>query len=109
MPRTLELSERLGYPSETRTIADGGRLLANLGENEAMRALLSSLVLILLVPAALPDGNDKDDPSTWMPVKIAGEQAAPEFEDVTAWINSKPLSMKGLKGKVVVVHFMAFG
>ncbi len=74
-----------------------------------MTRLWSCLLLALLVPAALPDGNDKDDPSNWTPVKIAGEQLAPEFEDITAWVNSKPLTMKGLKGKVVVVHFMAFG
>jgi hypothetical protein len=74
-----------------------------------MTRLLSWLVLLLAVPAALPDGNDKDDPSNWTPVKITGQQPAPEFEDITAWVNSKPLTMKGLKGKVVVVHFMAFG
>lgn len=71
--------------------------------------LLGCLLLMLAVPAALPAGADADDPSTRTPVKIAGEQPAPEFEDITAWVNSKPLTMKGLKGKVVVVHFMAFG
>jgi peroxiredoxin len=30
---------------------------------------------------------------------------APEFRGVTQWINSEPLSMSGLRGKVVVVHF----
>jgi hypothetical protein len=61
------------------------------------------------MPAFHPGGDDKDDPSKWMPVEIRGEQSAPEFEDIAAWINSKPLTMKSLKGKVVVVHFMAFG
>ena len=70
---------------------------------------LLTLVAILAVAAAHLNGNDKDDPSTWTPVKIEGDQPAPEFEDITAWVNSKPLTMKGLKGKVVVVHFMAFG
>jgi hypothetical protein len=74
-----------------------------------MIRLLSSLFLVLLVPAAFVAGADKDDPSAWTPVKIPGEQQAPEFTDVTAWVNSKPLTMKALKGKVVVVHFMAFG
>jgi hypothetical protein len=74
-----------------------------------MTRLLGCLLLVLLVPAVCPAGDDKDDPSTWTPVKVAGEQPAPEFEDITAWVNSKPLTMKGLKGKVVVVHFMAFG
>jgi hypothetical protein len=34
---------------------------------------------------------------------------APEFQGIDEWINSKPLSLKDLKGKVVVVHFWAFG
>jgi hypothetical protein len=73
-----------------------------------MTRLLSCL---LLIPAgfAVPDGNDKNDPSTSTPVRIEGDQPAPEFEDITAWVNSKPFTMKSLKGKVVVVHFMAFG
>jgi hypothetical protein len=78
-----------------------------------MARLLSCLLFLPLVgfviPAAFADSNDKDDPSTWTPIKIEGDQRAPEFEDITAWVNSKPLTMKGLKGKVVVVHFMAFG
>jgi hypothetical protein len=74
-----------------------------------MRRLLSCLFLFLAVPAALPAGKDRDDRSTWTPSKISGEQPAPEFEDITAWVNSKPLTMAGLKGQVVVVHFMTFG
>lgn len=34
---------------------------------------------------------------------------APELRGVEAWINSDPLTLKGLRGKVVVVHFWAFG
>jgi peroxiredoxin len=33
---------------------------------------------------------------------------APEFVAVNKWINSAPLSMKKLRGKVVLVHFYAF-
>ena len=33
----------------------------------------------------------------------------PEFKGVSEWINSKPLKLSGLKGKVVVVHFWTFG
>jgi hypothetical protein len=35
--------------------------------------------------------------------------AAPEFKGVGEWINSKPLQLKHLRGKVVVLHFWAFG
>jgi hypothetical protein len=69
----------------------------------------SGLFLLLLVSALFADESDRDDPAKWTPVKIPGEQAAPEFADIAEWINSKPLTMAGLKGKVVVVHFMAFG
>ena len=35
--------------------------------------------------------------------------AAPELEGIGAWVNSKPLTLKALRGKVVVLHFWAFG
>ena len=34
---------------------------------------------------------------------------APELRQVSAWINSPPLSLESLKGKVVIVHFWTFG
>ena len=34
---------------------------------------------------------------------------APELRDVSAWINSQPLTLLQVRGKVVVVHFWAFG
>jgi thiol-disulfide isomerase/thioredoxin len=34
---------------------------------------------------------------------------APELGGVSAWINTKPLTLSELRGKVVVVHFWAFG
>jgi hypothetical protein len=73
-----------------------------------MVRLLNGLFIGLLVPAAFA-GDGKDDPSKWTPTRIGGDQTAPEFAEITAWVNSKPLTMKELRGKVVVVHFMAFG
>ncbi len=35
--------------------------------------------------------------------------AAPEFSDIEAWINSPPLTVAGLRGKVVLVNFWTFG
>jgi hypothetical protein len=34
---------------------------------------------------------------------------APELRGVTAWINSEPLSLEELRGKVVALHFWSFG
>jgi hypothetical protein len=34
---------------------------------------------------------------------------APEIDKAGAWINSKPLSLADLRGKVVVLHFWTFG
>ena len=34
---------------------------------------------------------------------------APELTGITAWINSDPLTMSGLRGKVVLVEFWTFG
>jgi len=34
---------------------------------------------------------------------------APELTGVTAWINSEPVTLQQLRGKVVVIHFWAFG
>lgn len=35
--------------------------------------------------------------------------AAPELEGIEAWINTKPLALKDLRGKVIVLHFWTFG
>lgn len=34
--------------------------------------------------------------------------AAPEFADIESWINSQPLTMRGLKGKVVLIDFWTY-
>ena len=40
---------------------------------------------------------------------VAMRIRAPELEGIDEWINTKPLTLKDLKGKVVVVHFWTFG
>ena len=58
-------------------------------------ALAAGLGAWLSAGRAAPD--DKKAPS------------APEFTKVAKWLNSAPLEMKKLKGKVVVVHFWTNG
>jgi thiol-disulfide isomerase/thioredoxin len=41
-------------------------------------------------------------------IQMIGERA-PEFQDIEGWINSKPLTLAGLRGKVVFLDFWTFG
>ena len=34
---------------------------------------------------------------------------APELQGIDEWINTRPTTLKDLKGKVVVLHFWTFG
>ena len=34
---------------------------------------------------------------------------APEFQDISGWINSEPLSLRGLRGNVVFLDFWTYG
>jgi thiol-disulfide isomerase/thioredoxin len=36
-------------------------------------------------------------------------ETAPEFQGIGTWLNGEPLTMAGLRGKVVVVHFWTHG
>ena len=47
--------------------------------------------------------------SAWPQEPVALKTAAPELKGIENWINSKPLTLKELRGKVVVLHFWTFG
>ncbi len=49
-----------------------------------------------------PSGSSRADDQT-------KHDAAPEFTQVTEWLNSKPIKLAEQKGKVVVVHFWTNG
>jgi peroxiredoxin len=40
---------------------------------------------------------------------VAMSIPAPELKGITEWINSKPMTLKDLRGRVVVLNFYAFG
>jgi hypothetical protein len=73
------------------------------------RFLWSVSMIFAVAFFASGGSDDPKDPKNWTPIKIPGKQAMPEFADIAEWVNSEPLTVKDLKGKVVVVHFMAFG
>ncbi len=56
--------------------------------------------------AVLPHGSD---PSPNPAVALEDLGPAPELTGITAWINSDPLTLASLRGKVVLVHFWTFG
>ena len=78
-------------------------------EEKEMARLMGCLFLLLIIAPVFAAYEDGNDPSSWTPIRIPGRQQAPEFTDITAWINSPPLKIRDWKGKVVVVHFMTFG
>lgn len=43
-----------------------------------------------------------------LPGVAAEGRTAPEFAGITGWLNSGPLSMAGLRGKVVLVNFWTY-
>jgi cytochrome c biogenesis protein CcdA/thiol-disulfide isomerase/thioredoxin len=53
------------------------------------------------------DGSEGSMTTAHVPLEDLG--AAPELRGITAWINSSPLSLSSLRGKVVLVHFWTFG
>ena len=42
-------------------------------------------------------------------LKSKPAELAPEFQDIQGWINSEPLTMRGLRGKVIFLDFWTFG
>jgi hypothetical protein len=67
---------------------------------------LSLLAGVSALPAL---AEDPIDHTKRTPVAMPPGARPPEFTDIAEWINSPPLTMAKLKGKVLVVHFMAYG
>ena len=61
--------------------------------------------------AATPDPHLPTPLASSLPASVPLEDLgpAPEIRGITAWINSGPLTLAALRGKVVLVHFWTFG
>src|SRR5947209_16883916 len=71
----------------------------------AIAAVVTALVVITLVRPSVPSVNG-GSPASVLP---ADERvAAPDFTGVDAWINSSPLSVQALRGRVVLIDFWTF-
>jgi thiol-disulfide isomerase/thioredoxin len=68
-----------------------------------------SIIALSLVAAAGAGigGEAARQPSA--PFAVAALQNAPNFVGISNWFNSAPLSMAGLRGKVVLVDFWTYG
>lgn len=62
--------------------------------------LTLAIMLAPCLPPASAEETEKQPPKS---------KQAPEFAEISEWINTRPLTMKDLRGKVVVIHFWTFG
>ena len=68
---------------------------------------ITGLLTLTIAAIASAVMTRADDAQLAQPATL--KKRAPQFRGVTEWINSKPLSLKDLRGKVVIVHFWTFG
>ncbi len=82
-------------------------------------ALNGSTASVGEIPATVVPGSTGAADSRGLPAPLASDLPgrvplddlgpAAEFTGITAWINSAPLTLASLRGKVVLVHFWTFG
>ena len=68
--------------------------------------LVIALAIFLLQKSKVSPQADLDDKKTEL--KQGAYPKAPDFAGIERWINSEPLKIEGLKGKVVLVDFWTY-
>ena len=84
--------------------------------NQRLIAVLGTIIFMVTVTAviqvAIPSqsagGNESALPTSQAKEGEAQGPLAPDFVGITQWINSQPLSLGDLKGKVVLVDFWTY-
>jgi peroxiredoxin len=74
----------------------------------ARREQHQSVLAVLEAPQRRRWAERLGDPFDFSSLRT-GPALAPEFDGVSTWVNSAPQTMKELRGRVVVIHFFAFG
>ncbi len=74
-----------------------------------MTKALTAIALIALSFAATLPARSEDAPRMPSAVQVADASHAAEFTGLSNWMNSAPLSIASLRGKVVLVDFWTYG
>lgn len=69
-----------------------------------MRLSAAVMILMSLCTTACSEGPAAEVPNA----KAAGYGVAPEFTGIDRWLNSEPLTLASLRGKVVLVEFWTY-
>jgi thiol-disulfide isomerase/thioredoxin len=72
--------------------------------------LMSATFAVLCLISATSNSRSGDASHVSDPIKVAEANAsAPDFTGISNWLNSEPLTIASLRGKVVVVDFWTYG
>jgi thiol-disulfide isomerase/thioredoxin len=74
----------------------------------SLRTLLPIVAIVGLILAALIFSGGARSPGAAGGEEPAGGPSAPDFSGGTAWLNSPPLTIAGLRGKAVLVDFWTY-
>lgn len=70
----------------------------------------AAIVALSLLASTLPGRSEDAPKAARTPIQMAeAARAAPDFTGISNWFNSAPLTLPGLRGKVVLVDFWTYG